>query len=207
MCQSGDPAYNSRMVPAHDPVRTRDESRPQSAIGMWLFLAALTMLFASSMLGYAFIRTRPQHAGSAIHLPVALWLSTVLVLGVSAALAAAQSYFRQQRRHACRQALIVALALAAGFVTVQTPALVSLLLAHRTAMPTGVHIYGLIFFLILLHALHVIGGIVGLTRLTLWSQAGHFELSNPLPIRNAVLYWHFLDLVWLVMFTMFLVLG
>ena len=174
-------------------------------VGMVLFLIALLMLFGSSLLAFVWIRfwgTQRPGAGT-IHLPSALWLSTLLVIGVSVALNRATRQIREGQHRGYRNSLTAALALAAGFLTVQAPALVSLLMQHRNA--GSVRIYGLIFVLILLHAMHVVGGMVSLVWVTVRAHRGAYERIGHDPIRNTTLYWHFLDAVWVVMFLTFLI--
>jgi cytochrome c oxidase subunit 3 len=191
-----------------DPQAPREPSFASAGtVGMVLFLLALFMLFLSGLIGFAWTRywgTQSPPPGS-IHLPSALWLSTLLVIGVSLALARATHQIRAGKHRAYRNSLTAALALAAGFLTVQAPALVSLLISHRSLRTTGVHLYGLIFFLILLHALHVVGGMVSLVWVTVRAHRGAYERSGHDPIRNTTLYWHFLDGVWIVMFTVLLI--
>ncbi len=188
------------------------------SIGMWLFIAALAVLFATSILGYVLVRvnaTEPPEVAIENHpraivklhtleLPQMLWFSTALVIGVSIAIAIAQFYFKRGLQQPYRKALIAALVLGAGFVTVQTPAMITLMVTHhQQAAEKQNHFYGLLFFLVLLHALHVIGGMIALSRLTIRAQQGAYDSSNPNPTRHAALYWHFLDIVWIVMFTTF----
>lgn len=177
-------------------------------VGMLLFLAALFMLFVSGLIGYVWIRTTKTASlplGS-VHLPMELWLSTVLVIGVSIALARAGKLIAAGRQRSFRNALTAALALAAGFLTVQTPALITLLNEHQTFKASGMHLYGFVFFLILLHALHVVGGMFALAWVTTKAHYGGYEHSGRGAIRNTALYWHFLDVVWIVMFTILLIL-
>jgi heme/copper-type cytochrome/quinol oxidase subunit 3 len=172
-------------------------------VGMILFLLALAMLFGASLFGFIWIRFAGAHSPprGAITLPKELWVSTVLVIGVSVALAMATARIRRGQVRACRNCLIAALALAAGFLTVQTPALYELLTRHNYLRATGTHLYGLIFVLVLLHALHVVGGMVSLILVTLRAHRGGFDRATGAnPIRLTTLYWHFLDVVWLVMF-------
>jgi len=172
-------------------------------VGMILFLLALGMLFGASLFGFIWIRFAGAHspARGAIQLPRELWVSTVLVIGVSVALALATARIRQGQVRACRNCLIAALALAAGFLTVQAPALYELLSRHYGLRANGTHLYGLIFVLVLLHALHVVGGMVSLVLVTLRAHRGGFDRTTGTnPIRLTTLYWHFLDVVWLVMF-------
>lgn len=181
--------------------REKSFARP-ATVGLILFLAALFMLFFASLLGYWWIRTRMQSspAAGSLHLPWLLWLSTALVVGVSAALAIASKQIQAGQHRSYRNALTAALALGGGFITVQTPALINLVAASRTQ---NIRIYMLIFFLVLLHALHVVGGMISLVRVTLAAHKGAFDKSHHDPLRHTAMYWHFLDGVWIVMFTLF----
>lgn len=180
-------------------------------VGLWVFLVALAMLFGASMLGYVYIRlVGPRalaHTAAPVHVPSLLWVSTAIVLAVSYSLHRALAAVRRERHAPFRTWLRASLALAVGFIAVQTPAMIMLLREHAALSAQGVHIYGLIFFLVLLHALHVVGGVVALVRVIVLESRGIFDHEHFLPIRHAAMYWHFLDVVWLVMFTTFLVVG
>jgi heme/copper-type cytochrome/quinol oxidase subunit 3 len=205
---------------AYEPDDRAPEPPQQGAVrmgtlGMWLFLAALTMLFGASLTGYLIIRVTSVHSPAAgtVRLPPELWASSALVIGVSIALWGALRAVRRERQHAFRFWLIAAMALAAGFIAVQTPAMVQLLHEHAAALrrlraigappSAGTALYGLIFVLILLHALHVIGGIVALLIVGLRARQNAYDHEHFAGVRHAALYWHFLDIVWLVMFTTF----
>ena len=179
-------------------------------LGLWLFLAALAMLFASSMVGYVLIRVAgPQtvSASQSIHVPFLLWISTALVIGVSMALHRAVGSVRRERLDPLRFWLWLSMTLAVGFLLVQTPAMIQLLAQHAEARSQNLHVYGLIFFLVLLHALHVVGGVAALARVMYLQSRGRYDHEHYLPVYHAALYWHFLDVVWLVMFGTFLAVG
>lgn len=182
-----------------------------ATVGLWVFLAALAMLFAASMFGYVWIRVfGPQPLSQSterVHVPSLLWVSTILVLGVSFAMHRALAAIRRERHDAFRTWLRISLGLAIGFIAVQTPAMIMLLHEHAVARAQGLHIYGLIFFLVLLHALHVVGGVVALVRVIVLETRRIFDHEHFLPAKHAALYWHFLDIVWLVMFGTFLAVG
>jgi cytochrome c oxidase subunit 3 len=169
---------------------------------MWFFLAALTMLFGSSMLGYFVIRLTGASApsGRVLHLPPLLWLSTAVIVASSISISRALGAIRQENQKAFRQALVMTLALAITFVAIQAPALVELLRTHEQMMQTGLRLYGMLFFLVLLHALHVVGGIIMLVVVAHNAFQRRYDHEHYTPVYNATLYWHFLDLVWLLMF-------
>jgi heme/copper-type cytochrome/quinol oxidase subunit 3 len=176
---------------------------------MFLLLASLFMLFAAVMAGYLFIRlygaqSPPPHA---IQLPRLLWLSTALVISVSFALYRALTFVKLEKQKQFHQWLLISLALAVGFIAVQTPAMIELLSAHRQLRRQGMFLYGFVFFLILVHAAHVLGGIIAMLRIVYVARTGAYDHEHYQPVRHAAMYWHFLDIVWLVMFFTFYILG
>src|SRR3954468_16524076 len=103
-----------------------------ATIGMWLFLAALTMLFASTMLGYLFIRTTGA-ASPRLHslqLPKLLYFSTGLILFGSFTIHQAVAAVRRERQQLLRKYLVLTCVMAAAFVVIQTPALAELMREH-----------------------------------------------------------------------------
>jgi heme/copper-type cytochrome/quinol oxidase subunit 3 len=191
------------------PYRPPHAPAAAATFGMWLFLISLFMLFAAVITAYLFIRlagakSPPLHS---VQFPRLLWLSTVLVIGVSFSLARSVGSLRLEHQTSFRQWLRVALLLGIGFILVQAPAMAGLLMAHQHLRQSGMFLYGLVFVLILLHALHVVGGIIALIRVSIQGERGVYDHEHYLPVRHTAMYWHFLDLIWIAMFTTFLVTG
>lgn len=178
-------------------------------IGMALFLASLTMLFISGLLGYALIRLNGDFSPpiGAIHIPHLLWLSTIIVLVSSVTMQHALGSLRRERQQAFRNAMMATLALAVLFIVVQAPALHNLLQTHFEVREQRLHLYGLVFVLILLHALHVVGGLIPMIVACIQAYRGRYDHEHYRPIQYLTLYWHFLDIVWVVMFATLLVLS
>ena len=169
-------------------------------VAMWLFLAALAMLFGATMVGYFIVRSR-QSAAASLQLPRTLWISTALMLAGSVAIHFAVAAARRERQQELRRHLVMTCIFAALFVIVQTPALIRLIDQHRALSASqNVHLYGLVFFLILVHALHVLGGVVGLGITTANAFRGRYDHENYVGVKSAAMYWHFLDVVWIIMY-------
>jgi heme/copper-type cytochrome/quinol oxidase subunit 3 len=220
VASSADYLSSSSSLPFRAPNRS-------AVVGMRLFIASLGMLFLASMIAYALIRT--GRFGSAelpalgsIVLPKSLWISTGLVLLGSVTISRAVAMVRRERQREFRGWLVATLIIAIAFVIVQTPALASLVTEHlhqlRTASAAAAEegsnrsrpamaLYGFTFFLIVLHALHVVGGIVTIAWTTYRAGQGAYDHEHNLPIKHAALYWHFLDVVWIVMYGTLLSLG
>jgi cytochrome c oxidase subunit III len=189
-------------------IATTDSRNSQlHTLGLWLFLAALGMLFASSMLAYVIVRIRAGAAGAGdLHLPGLLWASTAIILASSVSMHWALASLQRQRQKLFRRMLLATLGLGLLFVAVQVPAMAALLRAHDSLRAQNLHVYGLVFFLVLLHALHVVGGIAGLLRVNILALLGRLDRQHDGPVRHIAMYWHFLDIVWLVMFGIMLIM-
>jgi heme/copper-type cytochrome/quinol oxidase subunit 3 len=62
--------------------------------------------------------------------------------------------------------------------------------------------YGSLFFTITgFHGAHVFVGLLFNVVVQLRAWLGHFSAERHLAVTNAALYWHFVDVVWLVVFT------
>jgi len=186
----------------HTPQRT-------GAIGMYLFLASLFMLFAAGLFGYVIIRihTVSKFAPGSLHLPEGLWISTVLVVIGSFTIQRAVHEVRREHQQAFRHWLGATLIIAIVFVIVQAPSMVLLLQRQHVMAGQKIALYGLIFVLVLLHAAHVLGGIIALLRTGQQASRGVYDHEHFQPVRHVALYWHFLDAVWLAMFFTFLLMG
>jgi cytochrome c oxidase subunit 3 len=177
-------------------------------VAMVLFLISLGMLFATSILGYVLIRTRSgkSPALGAISVPWGLCFSTLLVMAGSVTMHFAVRDVHREKLAELRQWLLTTLGISIAFLLLQAVFLRELLAQHAAASSHGVVLYGLIFFMILVHGLHVVGGVVALSLVYVGARMGRYDHEHFYPVRNAAMYWHFLDGVWLTMFAIFLIL-
>jgi cytochrome c oxidase subunit 3 len=200
--------------PPQQPGHPEPDAPDVGRFGMWLFLAALTMLFAAGMLGYIFVRTQLLHPNrppnpplGTLGLPWGLWLSTFGIVGSSLALHQALRLVRADRLPAAGRMMVVSLALAIAFIAIQAPCLWALVAEHQQMRQQNVFLYALMAMLIVVHALHVVGGIIPLALTTRSALAGRYTASAHRPLSHMTMYWHFIDIVWLIMFTAFLLIG
>ena len=190
--------------------RIEGESVDRSGIarmGMNLFLVSLAMLFAASLVGYLVIRlTSPVAAGAdPIELPLSLWLSSLVLLVSGRAVHSAWTHARHMRLNSLRRALVWTLLSGLAFIGVQAPSMLVLLERHRAFIDhTHFGIYGLTLALILVHAFHVLGGMLPLGWLTYKGIRYRLGQRDQAAVRACAVYWHFLEVVWFVLFATFL---
>lgn len=70
------------------------------------------------------------------------------------------------------------------------------------------NLFGTTFYsLVGLHATHVLIGAIGLTLVLLFTLTGHINESHTERVQTFALYWHFVDAVWVVVFTVVYIVG
>ena len=193
-------------APAVDP--RRQPAVPGAAkLGIKLLVASLSMLFVASMFGYAMIRMRaPAWPPPGMpRLPRGLWISTVILVAGSVAIESALRAARRNRQPALRMTLAATSTLGLAFLVSQGLNWFSLVAARLTVRT---NLYGFTFYTLTgLHAVHVIGGLIPLGVVTARAFAGRYDASRHAGIEYTAIYWHFLDVVWLVMFAVLVVFG
>jgi cytochrome c oxidase subunit III len=182
-------------------------SLPPAKIGLGVFLAVVGCLFALLISAYT------MRAGAASpslvdgpSLPTAsrlLWFDTGMLVLSSVALQWAWIEARRRHMDGVRANLLVAAVSALAFVAGQ-------LLVWRQLVQAGYFLASSpasSFFYLLtgVHGLHVLGGLVALGRTIAIAWRGVATEPVRLGIELCTIYWHFLLLIWLAVFS--LVLG
>ena len=63
--------------------------------------------------------------------------------------------------------------------------------------------YGATFYLLTgFHGAHVIGGLLFIFAMYLRSHLGHFSATRNTAVEAATMYWHFVSIVWIALFTL-----
>ena len=177
-------------------------------LGMWVFLASEVMFFAALIASYIAFRSRPEFnaipteegtitVAEALNLPLTT-LNTFLLLASSFTAASALAAVHKDNQRALRRFLFATLVLGAIFVSVQGFEWYELM--HKGVGPET--LFGTAFFTTTgFHGLHVILGLVALVYFLVRAFRGVYSATNALSIELFGLYWHFVDVVWIVLFT------
>lgn len=186
------------------PIPFTYDARPDTgvsnvALGVWLFLASEVMLFGGLFSAYFMLRAGAVDWGAGgAHLGLAL-LNTALLLAAGGALGAALARARRGDAHGFRACLVLSLALALAFLGAKGFEYADDV-AHGWFPRTSTR-WALYYLLTAVHALHVLGGIVVNSRLALTAPAAVREMQPAVAgrTRAALLYWSFVDVVWIVL--------
>lgn len=174
---------------------------PTAKIGLGVFLAVVGALFALFLSAYLM---RMQLADwRPVPKPTILWINTGVLVLSSAALVWAQDAAARRDRDGVRTALLAAGAAALAF-------LIGQLVAWRQLADSGYFLAAnpantFFYLLTAVHGLHLLGGLVALARTILKAWRGVEVAELRLSLELCAMYWHFLLLIWFVLFSLLFV--
>jgi heme/copper-type cytochrome/quinol oxidase subunit 3 len=187
-------------VPAERP--SREMSGP--VLGMVLFVASEAMFFAAFFGGYFTIRENakvwPPPGIPHLEIGIATVLTAILVLSS----VVIQLSLRSIRRGEQRRAVVllgVTIALGVAFLCLQ--------LYDYSQLGFGVKdgAFGTLFYVMTgIHMAHVVGGVVFLALVFGQAMGGFVTPSNHDSLAAGAIYWDFVDVVWILLFTTFYLL-
>jgi cytochrome c oxidase subunit III len=190
------------VAPAESPLTPESWGK----LGMWIFLAGDAMSFGALLAGYGALRYGsadwpvPSHVLgiqlTAVMTFLLICSSVTMVKGLAAIQDGDVPAFRR----------FIGLTILGGVAFLSMQAFEWTHLIHRglglTGNPWGASLFGSTFFVLTgFHGMHVFGGVCYLTTILALGSRGRFSGANASPVEIAGLYWHFVDLVWILVFT------
>jgi heme/copper-type cytochrome/quinol oxidase subunit 3 len=167
--------------------------------GMWSVIATEASLFAYLLFSYAYLGTQ-AHGGWVPELPrlrIAL-PNTAILIASSFVLYWGETGIRKGSRSRLMAGLGAAFLLGAVFAALQG------LEWHNKKFGPSADAYASSYFITTgFHMAHVLGGLVVIATLFLWAALGKFSAERHSAVSIGALYWHFVDVVWLAVFTTF----
>ena len=178
-------------------------------IGLWVFLAVASSFFALLVSAY-FIRMSPQMARGLVLRdwrpviePAILWLNTATLLASSIGMQLARAAVSRGDVARARAGMFAGGIFALAFLAGQ-------LLAWRQLQAAGYYAAGnpanaFFYLLTALHGLHLVGGLVVWGRtVSRLPRQGAATGPTRLAVELCTVYWHYLLVVWLVLFALLL---
>lgn len=185
----------SRDFQPSDPTLREDQLR----LGLWMFLATVTMLFAAFTSAY--IVRRSGSDWRHVTLPPILWLNTVILAASSIAVEAANRYGLRRRWRASTAAFSLALAFGVAFLAGQVAAWFHLV-AAGVYLPTSPH-SSFFYMLTGAHGVHVVAALAVLTwGLVNTRSAARDPRTWAARMELCRTFWHYLGVVWAFLFAL-----
>jgi|TARA_B100000686_G_scaffold30641_1_gene31453 heme/copper-type cytochrome/quinol oxidase subunit 3 len=185
----------------HTPVEETSTGLNNRKLLMWAFLGSDVMFFGAFIATYLVYRGKSlvgPYPSEVLNIPITT-VSTFVLLMSSLAMVLALHYVKEGEKNKGTLWILVVVVLGAifmGFQFVEFREFAHLGLTPRT------NIFGTTFFILTgIHGAHVTIGVIWMAFLAYSSNNGALRSDNALDLEIAGLYWHFVDIVWIVIFT------
>ncbi len=166
--------------------------------GMWTLIATEAALFGYLIFSYLYLYSQRDGQWPPDGMPKlgpALF-NTVVLLSSSAFVLLSERAVKREKRGMAVMWMSIAIVLGVLFVGVQLKEW------HDHPYGPSSHLYGSLYFTITgFHMLHVVAGLVVLVLLGTWAALGYFDERRHTVLTIGGMYWHFVDIVWLFIFS------
>ena len=184
----------------HGPPPAHRSSRVEApTLGMLLFIMSEIMIFGAFFTAYFFIRVATHNPwparGTTVPEAVA-GVNTLILVSSSFTLHWALTAVKKGNRFGLKAGMVTTFLLGFTFLFVQINEYVHVGFApHASAQAT------VFFSLTGLHGAHVVVGLCALLMVTIRSFRGHYSADSHLGMEVPGIYWHFVDIMWVIVYT------
>jgi cytochrome c oxidase subunit III len=183
----------------HGPPTANRSSRVEpQLLGMLLFIISEVMVFGAFFTAYFFIRVAQGDPWPApgTHIPVGTtFFNTLILVSSSFTMHWAQTSIKKGNRFGLKAGMLVTFLLGATFLFIQVNEYANIGFSPQD------HAQGTIFYgLTGLHGAHVTIGLILLLIVTVRAFRGHYTPEEHRGVEIPGIYWHFVDIMWLVVF-------
>ena len=180
------------------PANRSSRIRPET-LGMFLFIGSEIMLFGAFFTAYFFVRivNGTPWPTPPFHLPVFVaGVNTAILVTSSFTMHWALQSIKSGNRTGLKAGMVLTFLLGLTFLITQGREY------SRVGFNTGDGAFATIFYCLTgLHGAHVFVGLNLLLFTTIRSFRGHFSPEHHHGVEIPGIYWHFVDVMWIVVFT------
>lgn len=193
----------------HPPAVVPSAKMDSGIMGMLFFIGSEIALFGAFFMAYFFIRVVGEsdfeswHTAFGEHVPVSVAaINTVILLSSSVTLHMGLNGIKKGNRKALSRWTFLTLILGLTFLSIQINEYRNLVTAEDIGPTTNA--YSSIFFCLTgLHGFHVLVGATLLGIILTRSLRGHYSAEHHHGLEAMGVYWHFVDIVWVFVFSAF----
>ncbi len=194
--------HHAVVEPAESPLTPESWGK----LGMWVFLAGDAMSFGGLLAGYGALRySSPDwpHPSNVLGIGLTAFMTFLLICS-SVTMVKALSAIKHDDQAAMKRFL--ALTILGGICFLSMQAYEWTHLIHEglglASNPFGASLFGTTFFILTgFHGCHVFAGVVYLSCILIQGSRGKYSAHNYNSVEIVGLYWHFVDLIWILVFT------
>ncbi len=170
-----------------------------SMLGLWVFITTEALFFGMLMASYLYLRVRagvwppPGTPPRDLMVPI---FNTAVLLSSGLTMHGAHLSMRQGNTAVLRGGILATIVLGAAFLGGQAYEYT------HAGFGLGSGLLGSTFFTLTgFHGAHVFAGLVFLSLVWVRAGKGYYTGKQHVGVEASALYWHFVDAVWVVLFT------
>ena len=171
-------------------------------LGMWIFLVSEVMFFTGLIGAYIVLRQATPswpHPSTVLNIPLTA-LNTFILVCSSATFVKGLASAQDGDKEGMQVGLFLTVLLGILFLSIQMHEYHELI--HEKHFTPSSSIFGSCFFTLTgFHGAHVFAGVICLIVIFIKSLKGAYTPEEYRGIEVVGLYWHFVDLVWILLFT------
>jgi cytochrome c oxidase subunit 3 len=183
----------------HPPVANVSSRVDARVLGMLLFIASEIMLFGSFFTAYFFVRVAGHQPWppKGDHLPVFVaGINTAILVTSSFSMHWALQSIKRGNRAGMKAGLVLTFLMGLTFLLTQATEYA------RVGFAPHDNAFGTIFYCLTgLHGAHVFIGLSILLFITIRAFRGHFTPEAHYGVEIGGIYWHFVDVMWIVVYS------
>ena len=170
-------------------------------LGVWLFLASEVMFFTGLIGAYIVLRFGSPDwpvPSTILNIPLTA-LNTFILICSSVTMVLALAAVQRGEQRKLKQLLLATVLLGVVFLGIQGYEYSQL--GHHGLTLSG-SLFGSCFYVLTgFHGFHVLAGVVCIAFTTNRAFRGWYTQDRHIGVETIGLYWHFVDLVWIILFT------
>jgi heme/copper-type cytochrome/quinol oxidase subunit 3 len=169
-------------------------------LGMWVFLASEIMFFTALIGTYIVLRMGSDSwpvPGDHLAVPVLAVNTFVLISSSVTMVLGVQAFDAGDKVRASRMLLYTAL-MGLLFLSIKLGDYVHMI--HQGFTINSSLLGSVYYFLTGFHGLHVLAGVISLLIIRSGVKSGRLQASQHFRVEGVGLYWHFVDLIWIILF-------
>jgi cytochrome c oxidase subunit 3 len=167
---------------------------------LWFAMVSMLMMFAGITSAFVVSKAREDWLAD-FHLPTAFYFSTLTIILCSVAFHRAKKAIQKDNRQATTAFLCLTLVLGILFVVLQ-------FIGFHQVIDAGYYFTGpesnitttFLYVIAVMHLVHLAGGIISLLIIIYNHFKQKYNSTQLLGIELGVMYWHFLDFLWICLF-------
>ena len=183
---------------------TAEEQKERTARSYKLILLfamiSMTMMFAGLTSAFVVSKSRVDWL-KGFELPIAFYISTIVIIGCSVTFYQAKKAIEKDNRSKTTMMLLATLVLGVLFVVSQFAGFGQIIESgyYMTGQGSSITVTFL-YIIAFVHLLHLAGGLISLLIIIYNHFKQKYNSTQTLGIELGAMYWHFLDLLWVLLF-------